>query len=113
MTSNPVNRAYRDAYRYRNQLREAEAERDQLRDKLEQVTRSTIEDIALGLGISRPDTLWKLGLEVAQVQGVSGTINHNRARHVILELAKENGLQINPAQAPKMTGSKLESVFES
>lgn len=113
MTSNPAKRAYDDAYRYRNQLREVEAERDQLRDQLEQLTRSTIEDVAKSIGLAKPETLWKLGFTAEQVQGIDGVINHDRARRVIRAFADANGLSMNPAATQNTPQEGMESLFEA
>ncbi|WP_127783258.1 hypothetical protein [Rhodococcus sp. X156] len=54
----------REAARYRRQLREAEAERDALRDQLTAAHKQIVEDAA---GLTKPAALWAAGITVDEL----------------------------------------------
>ena len=60
--------ASREAANYRRRLRETEAERDALAQRLERYERAEVEAIARREGMATPADLWAIGTEVPRTE---------------------------------------------
>lgn len=60
--------------RYRRQLRQAEGERDQLRDRVESMQRAEAERLAAA-EISRPAAIWAAGTQLADLLDLDGNVD--------------------------------------
>ena len=65
----------REAARYRTRLRETEAERDQLRERLERYERAEVERLASAAGLAVPADLWALGTQIEHCRAEDGSID--------------------------------------
>src|SRR5699024_3893613 len=63
-----------EAAKYRTQLREAEAERDTLRQQITAMRTAEIERLA-GQHIAKPDALWRTGTTIDELLTEDGTID--------------------------------------
>jgi hypothetical protein len=72
-TENDETPSKREA-RYRTQLREAEAERDQLRTTVETIQRAEVERVA-SQTIKKPEALWANGAELASLIDEHGAVD--------------------------------------
>lgn len=63
-----------EAARYRRRLRETEAERDQLADRLEAMQRAEVERLA-GTAQVKPAALWASGAQLADLLTETGTVD--------------------------------------
>ncbi|OYO07887.1 hypothetical protein CGZ94_20680 [Enemella evansiae] len=63
-----------EAAKYRRRLREAETERDQLKDQVAALQRSAIEAVAVEMKL-KPEALWAAGVDLAELVCDDGTID--------------------------------------
>lgn len=74
----------KEAARYRRSLRDAEAERDGLRGRLDVLQRAEVERIATGDdGLARADDLWLSGANLAELLDDNGNVDHGRVREAV------------------------------
>ena len=65
----------REAARYRTQLREAEAERDSLREQLDRHQRTEVERLATQQGLAVASDIWQFGATLDTLRGEDGSID--------------------------------------
>ncbi|HEX4187083.1 MAG TPA: hypothetical protein VHY83_04210 [Solirubrobacteraceae bacterium] len=88
----------REAASYRRRLRDAEGERDQLRERLERYERTEVERIASGAGLAAPADVWTFGASLDTLRGEDGSIDAEAGSGLVGEIVKDRpGLQ-----APKL-----------
>ncbi|MEP9391677.1 hypothetical protein ABLE94_05355 [Gordonia sp. VNK1] len=78
--------------RYRLQLREAQAERDTLAERLEALQRSEVERLAADL-IEKPAALWTAGVKLDTLVGDDGTIDADKVTEAVKSAREQLGLQ--------------------
>ena len=77
----------REAARYRRSLRDAEAERDNLRGRLDVLQKAEVERIATGDdGLARADDLWLSGTNLAELLDDDGNVDAGKVRQTVAEL---------------------------
>ncbi|RFS86801.1 hypothetical protein D0T12_00455 [Actinomadura spongiicola] len=84
-------RASREAARYRTQLRETEAERDQLRERVATMQRAEAERIAVTPGRARLNDgadLWAFGVELEELLGDDGQVDQRKVQNAIGDLIR-------------------------
>lgn len=86
----PESQSKREA-RYRVQLREAEAERDQLAATVEALQRSEVERIA-GKTIKQPAALWAAGVALADLLGDDGRVDTAKVESAAADARANLGL---------------------
>lgn len=79
-----------EAAKYRRQLREAEAERDQLRANVETLRRRDAEGMVAET-LASPKLLWALGATPADLIGDDGTVDAGKVRAVADAVLAEYG----------------------
>jgi hypothetical protein len=84
----------REAAKYRRRLRDAEAERDGLREQLTAVRRQAAEDAS---GLAKPASLWLAGVEVDSLFDAAGRLDPVRLTEAVKTATAALGL----AQAPR------------
>lgn len=83
--------ASRREARYRVQLREAEAERDQLRANVEALQRAEVERIA-GTQIQKPGALWSAEVQLADMLDDAGTVDPAKVKSAVSSARETLGL---------------------
>ncbi len=74
----------KEAARYRRSLRDTEAERDSLRDRLTTLQRAEVERIATADdGLARADDLWLSGLDLASLLDDDGNVDTIKVREAV------------------------------
>ena len=70
-------RESREAANYRRRLRDVEAERDGLRERVDRLERAEVERIAAEqpYWMIQPGDLWAVGVELAELRGDDGTLD--------------------------------------
>ncbi|YAL82849.1 hypothetical protein ACMYYO_13140 [Dermacoccaceae bacterium W4C1] len=88
----------REAARYRVRLREAEAERDALAERLEAAHRREAESIAGGPQgrLGKPAALWVGGVSVADLLSDDGVVDPQKVAAEVERVASELGLPRTP-----------------
>ncbi len=77
----------REAARYRRSLRDTEAERDGLRDRLATLQRAEVERIASGDdGLAVPGDFWLAGANLADLLDDGGNVDASKVRQTVAEL---------------------------
>ncbi|OCW85075.1 hypothetical protein A8M60_07565 [Nocardia farcinica] len=96
-----IARAFKDAKRYRLQLRDTETERDQLATTLDGYHRAEAERLA-GQHLADPRDLWRDGATVTDLLGDNGRINPDSVKdlvHGVLDAhphwRKDSGKRVN------------------
>lgn len=92
--------------RYREQLRAAEAERDTLRQNIENMQRREVERLAAD-HITKPGALWTAGTELADLLGDDGAVDPDKVAAATADARKELGLehpQAQRARGPVISG---------
>lgn len=87
----PTTGGNKEAAKYRTRLREAEAERDRLAQRLEALQRSTVETIA-GKHLEKPNALWAAGTELANLLDKDGNIDAEKVEAAALTAREDLGL---------------------
>lgn len=87
--------AGREAAKYRRRLREAEAERDQLAERVESLQRAEVERAATADGL-RPAALWASGVELANLLADDGTVDGPKVLAAIEASREELGIPAPP-----------------
>lgn len=82
----------REAAKWRRQLRVAEAERDELADKVAALQRQAIDQRAELAGI-KPALLWAAGTELSDLTDDDGAVDVDRVAQAITAVQKEFGLE--------------------
>lgn len=81
-----------EAAKYRRQLRDAEAERDTLRGRVEALQRAEAERLAAGEGV-KASALWASGTELADLVDDEGNIVPDRVSEAASTAVNELGLR--------------------
>jgi hypothetical protein len=88
----------REAANYRRRLRETEAERDQLRERLERYERAEVERLASAAGLQVAGDVWQFGATLDTLRGETGDIDPDTVTGVVGAILKDRpGLQARPA----------------
>lgn len=92
----------REAAKYRRQLRDTEAERDELRDQLTTARREIVAESIRrsGSGVD-PALVWELGHTPDELMGSDGTVDQQAVKTLTGTLAERFGLNssVDPVQA--------------
>lgn len=84
----------REAAAYRRRLRDAEAERDQLREQLERVQTAEVERLAAGAGLSAAKDIWMFGATLPTLRNDDGDIDPETVSGLVADLIRDRpGLQ--------------------
>ena len=86
--------------RYRAQLRETEAQRDQLAGTVEAMQRAEIERLAAGI-IAKPEALWASGTAVADLLGDDGLVDPSKVNAAAHAAREELGLELGADERKK------------
>jgi hypothetical protein len=87
----------REAASYRRRLRDAEAERDGLRERLDGYERAEVERLAGDAGLQVPADVWQFGTSLDTLRGGDGSIDHEAVNGLVAEIVKDRpGLQAQP-----------------
>jgi hypothetical protein len=87
----------REAASYRRRLRDAEAERDSLRTRLEGYERQEVERLAAGAGLQVPADVWSFGASLDTLRGEDDGIDAEAVTGLVGEIVKDRpGLQARP-----------------
>lgn len=78
----------REAANYRHRLRETEAERDELRTRLENYERREVERLAGSAGLQVPGDVWTFGAELQNLRGEDGAIDPETVSGLVAEIVK-------------------------
>lgn len=81
----------REAASYRRRLRETEAERDTLRDRLAAVQRAEVEHIA-AKDLAKPAGLWAAGVNLSDLLDDTGNVDPAKVREATVRAAEDLGL---------------------
>lgn len=84
-------KAAREAAKYRRQLRETQAERDQLREQIDAMRRAEVERLA-GAVLRKPSGLWAAGVQVADLLAEDGTVDPGKVEAAAKQAADSLGL---------------------
>lgn len=85
--------ASREAAKYRRQLRDTEAERDQLRSTIDAMRRRAIEDIAArDHRVAKPEALWNAGADLTEMVAEDGQLNLDAVNGWIIASVEQLGL---------------------
>jgi hypothetical protein len=76
-------RLSREAAARRRELRQTEAERDRLRERVDGMERREVERIALGRRMISPADLWTLGVTLDQLRDDDGNLDGEKVREVV------------------------------
>lgn len=84
-------RESREAANYRRRLRDVEAERDGLRERVDQLERAEVERIAAEqpYWMIQPRDLWAVGVELAELRGDDGTLDPDLVKAKVREVLDE------------------------
>lgn len=85
--------------KYRERLRETEAERDQLRTTVETMQRREVERLAAE-HLIKPGSLWTVGVELTNLLDDDGAIDPEKVRAAALDARQQHGLE-DPQAARK------------
>ncbi|MGD7707249.1 hypothetical protein [Microlunatus sp. Y2014] len=84
-----------EAAKYRRQLRDVEAERDALTERLEAVQRQQVSELLTNAHVAGapllhdPADLWRHGVELASLLAEDGTVDLGRARTAAADLIRD------------------------
>ncbi|WP_428339988.1 hypothetical protein [Mycobacterium sp.] len=87
--------AGREAAKYRRRLREAEAERDQLAERIEAMQRAEVERLATADSL-RPAALWASGVELANLVADDGTVDGSKVSDAVAAAREQLGIAAPP-----------------
>ncbi len=96
--------------RYRVQLREAEAERDQLRATVEALQRAEVERLA-GRMIQKPGALWAANIALSDLLDDAGTVEPTKVTEAVKTAQKELGLA--PTRPPGYVRGEGQTIERS
>ncbi|QZT56758.1 hypothetical protein [Mycolicibacterium austroafricanum] len=85
--------------KYRERLRETEAERDQLRATVETMQRREVERLAAE-HLVKPGSLWTVGVELENLLDDDGAVDPEKVRAAALDARQQHGLE-DPQAARK------------
>lgn len=100
-----------EAARYRTQLRDAEAERDTLRGRVETMQRAEVERLAADAKLTVPSAVWRAGVELADLLDDEGNLDPDKASDAITTARDTLGLAVRPGTPkpdPTLGGSGAE-----
>lgn len=88
------NRAAREAAKYRNELRAAEAKLAAMQETIDTAQRREVEQLATQEQlVHKPAALWKLGLELDDLRDETGNIDPDKARAGVKQIRMDFGLE--------------------
>ena len=98
-----------EAAKWRRQLREAEAERDTLRGRVEAMQRSEIERLASGR-LAKPESLWAAGAQLADLLDEQGSVDPEKVEEAVTSAVDSLGLEQVPSHLrPESRGAYVPS----
>lgn len=86
----------REAAKYRRRLRDAEAQRDQLAERVESLQRAEVERLATDDKL-RPAALWASGIELDALLGDDGTVDPGKVTEAIEAARQQLGIPTPPS----------------
>lgn len=89
----------REAAKYRRQLREAEAERDELRTQLEALRRAEVDRLVTDAKV-KPAAVWAVGTELGNLLAEDGTVDPAKVSAAVAAAREALGISPIPAAAP-------------
>lgn len=90
-TERDGSKAAREAAKYRRQLRETQAERDQLREQIDAMRRAEVERLA-GAVLRKPAGLWASGVQVTDLLAEDGMVDRDKVVAAAKQAAESLGL---------------------
>ena len=93
-------KAGKEAAKYRRQVREVEAQRDELREQVTTLQRAAAEDAATRAGL-KPAALWASGTTIEQLIGDDGTISPDAINEAITAARAALGIPDRRNVAPR------------
>lgn len=96
-------RGNKEAARYRRRLRAAEAERDQLAERVTALQRAEVDRLAAGADL-RPAALWASGAELADLLTADGTVSAARVSAAIATAREQLGIPNPPSRGNVVKG---------
>lgn len=107
-----VPRPDREAARYRRRLRETEADRDDLRARVERLQRAEVERYAGEL--VQPSAIWASGITLADTLDENGDVDPGRVVTAVDQAAQQLGLALRPRRPKPSPAQRMEAaVFPS
>lgn len=101
------NRAAREAAKYRNELRAAEAKLAAMQESIDTAQRREVEQLAIREQlVHKPAALWKLGLELDDLRDETGNIDVDKARAGVKQIRMDFGLEGYKPPRPTHQGYK-------
>lgn len=97
-TNEPPEGGNSEAAKYRRRLRDTEAERDGLAQRVETLQRAEVERLASDL--SKPAAIWAAGVQLADLLDKDGNIDTEKATEAITTATDSLGLQ-QASRAPR------------
>ncbi len=82
----------REAAKYRRRLRDTEAERDQLAQRVESMQRTEVERLAAVALLKEPRALWAAGTELADLLAEDGTVDPEKVTAAIKHTREHLGI---------------------
>lgn len=109
----PRSKPAREAAKYRTQLREVEAERDDLTGQVDTLRRQIVDSHIRGAG-AEPSLLWDTGLDPSEVMDADGRVDDGKVRDLTRDALNRYGIhRPNPAQMAEPAGDKQpERLFQ-
>jgi len=87
----------REAASYRRRLRETEAERDQLRERLDRFQTAEVERLAGDAGLQVASDVWTFGATLDTLRGEDGAVDAEAVSGLVGEIVRNRpGLQARP-----------------
>lgn len=93
-------KAGREAAKYRRRLRETEAERNALTERVDSLRRSVAEQIAATSGMSKPEALWIGDVAVEDMLDADGNVDRDRVLAACDDVAARFGIRRRPRPNP-------------
>ena len=104
--SDDSSKAIREAAKYRKRAQEAEAERDQLRDRLTTAHRTIAESMT---GLRKPSALWATGTTVDDLLDDDGDLDPIKVQEAARTVVDELGIATAPKPDPSQGGGEWDA----
>lgn len=101
-TADDDGKAGREAAKYRRQLREAQAERDELRTQLEALRRAEVDRLVTDAKL-KPAAVWAAGTELGNLLAENGTVDATKVAAAVAATRETLGISPVPV-APSAHG---------
>jgi hypothetical protein len=90
--SEPTDKPSREAAKYRTQLREAEAQRDSLAERVTAMQRAEVERLAASK-LAKPQGVWTNGAQLADLLDDEGAVDPLKVGEAVAAAVDANGLE--------------------